>query len=346
MKTEFIDWDLEVWSYLYGKPEVQANFKTKPEDFVVDEQLGFALTGEGENLFLQIEKTGLNTQQVCQHLAKVFNKRLRDIGYAGLKDKQAVTRQWFSLQCNVKSEPDLTLVNTPGVKLLQSTRHNKKLRVGALKGNGFVIRLRDVSDSTLLAQRLEAVKSGVPNYFGPQRFGIKGNNLNWANRMATGEQIRDKKLKGFALSAARSFLFNQVVSRRVERSLFDQVIDGDVFSLSGSNSYFSEPDSDTIRARLAENDIQISAPLWGQGELATVSEARVFEFDAVADKEQWQQLLVDNKLEQERRPVKLIPMDLKWHQQGTDVIVEFVLPTGCFATSVLRECVLFRENQQ
>jgi len=346
MSVEFKDWDVDHWAYLNGKPEVEADFKREPKDFIVDEKLGFELTGEGENLFLHIEKTGLNTQQVCQHLAKVLNKRLRDIGYAGLKDKQAITRQWFSVQVNVKSEPDLSAIETEQIKLLSATRHNKKLRVGALAGNGFIIRLRNVSDQQALIARLQTATAGVPNYFGPQRFGIKGNNLNWANRMSSGEQIRDKKLKGFALSAARSYLFNQVVSERIAKDHFEQPLEGDVYSLSGSNSYFSETISDAILARLQSHDISISAPLWGDGELATEGEARALELTALTPFQTWQNLLQENALEQERRSIHLMAEDLKWQTDNEDLIVSFILPTGCFATSVLRECVRFRESSE
>ena len=173
------DWSFDHWQYLYGKPLASAHFKSIPEDFVVTENLGFELTGEGENLFLCIEKRELNTQQVCEHLAKFFKKRLRDIGYAGLKDKQSVSRQWFSVQMNVTQTPELSGVETDSIKLIEHKRHNKKLKIGALKSNHFTIRLRQADDLKHVEQKLSLIKhSGVPSYFGLQRFGFKGNNLN------------------------------------------------------------------------------------------------------------------------------------------------------------------------
>jgi len=338
------DWDLSQWQHLYGEVLAEASFKTEPEDFVVTEKLAFEPFGEGEHLFLLIEKRQLNTQQVCEFLAKFFNKRLRDIGYAGLKDKQSVSRQWFSVQMNVLTEADLTELKSDGITLIKSVRHNRKLKIGALSSNHFDIRLGDVTEIDWLLSRLEQVKDGVPNYFGEQRFGFKGNNLNWANRMADGEVIKNKKIKGFALSASRSFLFNQVVSERIAKDCFDGTIEGDVYLLAGSNSYFSESISAEIKNRLAEQDIQLSAPLFGRGELASNYEAKALEEMALAPFSNWQKMLVDNGLKQERRSIKLVPSNLSWLQDEQDLIVSFDLPTGCFATSVLRECVRFREQ--
>lgn len=340
------DWDLTHWAYLYGKPTSVANFKAKPEHFIVTETLSFEPIGEGEHLFLLIEKTQLNTQQVCEHLAKFFSKRLRDIGYAGLKDKQSISRQWFSVQMNVLQQPDLAGLETDLIKLVKTVRHNKKLKVGALSSNHFDIRLTQVENIDALINAFEKVKQGVPNYFGLQRFGFKGNNLNWANRMASGEVIKNKKIKGFALSASRSFLFNEAVSKRIEKQIFNTAKDGDVFILSGSNSFFSDPVDDTIVSRLNEGDLQLSAPLAGGGEMASSGEIATLEQGVLDEHENWLTMLTDNGLKQERRSIKLVPNKMSWQVEEQDVIVSFQLETGCFATSVLRECVDFREIEE
>mgnify|MGYP000368237643 FL=1 len=341
--NHFQDWDLSHWQYYHGKPEIGADFKSVPTDFIVTEKLGFELAGEGENLFLLIEKEGLNTQQVCEYLAKFFGKRLRDIGYAGLKDKQSVSRQWFSVQMNVTQAVNLDGLNTEQIRLIEHTRHLRKLKVGALKGNHFSIRLRNVTHMAKLEQRLELIKnSQVPNYFGLQRFGFKGNNLNWANRMADGEQIRDKKIKGFALSAARSFLFNEVVSERIKHQIFLAPQVGEAYILAGSNSYFSQQADDTIYRRLQQGDIQLSAPLFGDGDAIATGPVSVLEQNIMEQHQNWCDLLIENGLKQERRPISLIPGDMRWQkEEGNMVCVEFELPAGAFATSVLRECVNF-----
>lgn len=340
------DWDLSHWQHLYGEVKAQADFKVNPEDFVVTEQLSFEPCGEGEHLFLLIEKRQLNTQQVCEYLAKFFEKRLRDIGYAGLKDKQSVSRQWFSVQMNVLAQPDLSALKAEGIQLVKHIRHNKKLKIGALSANHFDIRLGNVSDKAWLLERLELVKSGVPNYFGEQRFGFKGNNLNWANRMADGEVIKNKKIKGFALSASRSYLFNEVISRRIEQGIFAKAQDGDVYMLAGSNSFFSEAVSEQIETRLVQRDIQISAPLFGSGELASSNETADLEQGVTEPFGNWLTMLADHGLKQERRSIGLFPSKMRWQEQGQDVWVSFELPTGCFATSVLRECVEIRESTE
>ncbi|GAB2990428.1 tRNA pseudouridine(13) synthase TruD [Psychrosphaera aestuarii] len=342
----FQDWDLSHWQYLHGKPLGEADFKLYPEDFVVTESLPFELTGDGENLYMLIEKRELNTQQVCQHLAKVLGKRLRDVGYAGLKDKQSVSQQWFSVQSNVTQELDLSGVDTDQVRIVKTKRHQKKLKVGALKGNHFSIRLRNVSNIEELSNRLKTVAElGVPNYFGLQRFGFKGNNLNWANRWADGESIRDKKIKGFALSAARSYVFNEVVSARIEKGIFSTPVDGDVFVLAGSNSYFTAVLDDSIDTRLAEKDIMLSAPMIGKGQSISIASAAEFEDPIVAKHKSWLSLLAEQGLEQQRRVIHLTPQNLICQAQDDDLVVKFELPSGAFATSVLRECVNFREQQ-
>lgn len=342
----FKDWDIDHWQYAHGQPVVRARFKSCPEDFIVTETLSYELSGEGENLYLLIEKESLNTQQVCQHLAKVFNRRLRDVGYAGLKDKHAITRQWFSIQMNVKQTPDLSGVDTEQIRLIKTVRHGRKLKVGSLKSNHFAIRLRSVTDTESLLERFNYIaEHGVPSYFGEQRFGFKGNNLNWANRMASGESIRDKKIKGFALSAARSFLFNEVLSRRLVAGYGNQPYGEEVFELAGSNSYFAEPLSADSTRRLAEQDIFLTGPLFGQGEMIATGEVLALETRVAEEFSDWFKLLADNGLKQERRALWLYPKKMTHDVEGDDVVVSFELPSGTFATSVIRECIRIIEDE-
>lgn len=343
----FKDWDLSHWQYWHGKPEAIATFKAMPEDFIVTETLPFELTGEGENLYLLIEKRELNTQQVCQHLAKVLGRRLRDIGYAGLKDKQSVSRQWFSVQANVRQDLDLTNIATPQIKLIDSKRHNKKLKIGNLKNNRFDIRLKGVENKQQLLAKFELIKAqGVPNYFGLQRFGFKGNNLNWANRWANGESIRDKKIKSFALSAIRSYVFNEVVSKRLAIEKFQQPLENEVFLLAGSNSYFQEQVSPEIQSRLTQQDILLSAPLMGSADKKNPLTLPQLEVDILAQYSDWQTLLNEQCVDMQRRPIHLMPHNMTWQTVGDDVEVSFELTTGSFATSVLRECVQFRQEPE
>lgn len=346
MSEHFKDWQLDHWAYLNSKPTCSAIFKQYPQDFIVTETLSFTPTGEGENLLLLIEKVQLNTQQVCEYLAKFFNKRLRDIGYAGLKDKQSISRQWFSIQVNRNDELDFANFGNEQIQLINSVRHQRKLRVGALKDNHFSITLRKVTDTAALLAALKEVKqNGVPNYFGLQRFGFKGNNLNWANRMAAGEVLKNKKLKGFALSASRSYLFNEYLSQKLATSSITTVSEGEVYMLSGSNSFFSDQDLTTMQGRIDSGDIGLSGPLFGAGESTATDQVAEVEQQIQNQHPKWLNMLVENKVDFDRRRLHLKPQNLQWSIEGDAVKIEFNLPTGSFATAVLRECVELIEEQ-
>lgn len=342
----FSDWDIDAWSYAEAAPSSEGVFKDQPQDFIVTEHLGYELSGEGENLYLLLEKTSLNTQQVCQHLAKVLNKPIRDIGYAGMKDKHAVTRQWFSIQMNVKQQPDLSGIETSQIAILKSIRHGRKLKIGALKANQFDIRLKHVTQIQDLFTRLDWIKlQGVPNYFGEQRFGFKGNNLNWANRMASGEKIRDRKIKGFALSAPRAYLFNQVLSERIKAGFGNRPMGTEVYELAGSNSYFCDEITPQIEQRLKEQDIYLTGPLFGKGDMISTAEVAALESKVAQPHQNWLDLLSNHGLKQERRALWLYPKKMSYQTDGNDVTLSFELPSGTFATSVIRECIRIIERE-
>ncbi|NQZ51464.1 MAG: tRNA pseudouridine(13) synthase TruD, partial [Moritella sp.] len=178
---------LPEFEYLYGKPSVTGFIKQEAADFVVIEDLGFELTGEGEHIFISIRKIGENTQYVARALAKAAGVSGKDVSYAGLKDRHAITEQWFGIHMAGKETPDFSVIETEQIKVLKIVRHNKKLRTGALKGNQFTLKLTDLSSTDGLAERLDKIKTiGVPNYFGEQRFGQHGNNIVRAQEMFAG----------------------------------------------------------------------------------------------------------------------------------------------------------------
>ena len=170
-------------AYLYGQPQATALLRQQNDDFIVEEQLNFTPTGEGEHILLFIEKIGQNTQFVAKQIAELTGLKARDISYAGLKDRHAVTRQWFCFKWPIKQELDWQAWQIEGCNILSMQRHYRKLRLGALKANHFQIRLRQVSDASNVLQRAEQVKHGVPNYYGEQRFGIDGGNLALAKQL-------------------------------------------------------------------------------------------------------------------------------------------------------------------
>lgn len=335
-------------AYLFGQPEVTGNLRTKMEDFKVFEQLPFEPCGEGEHLFIHIRKTGANTVFVARELAKYFSVKENLVSYAGLKDRFAFTEQWFGVHLPGKQTFDLTDLQIEGVEVLASKRHNKKLRIGALTGNLFELTLREVSAPQELARRWQAVcEHGVPNYFGEQRFGINGGNLERALALFGGQKVKDKKKRGMYLSAARSHIFNAVVSARIENDTFDKGVAGDVMMLAGTQSIFLASEVDqTIIDRLHEKDIDITAPMWGAGELKTEGEARAIE-QAICD--QYPEFclgLPKFGLKQERRKARLQISSTKIEIVDSTVTLQFSLTAGSYATTVLRELLSYQDLTQ
>lgn len=329
------------FNYLYGKPQSSGVFKKSCEDFNVQEDLGFELSGEGEHVCLWVQKVGENTQYLARQLAKFAEIPARNVSYAGLKDRQGDTKQWFSLHIPGKITPDFSLFESPGVTILKVIRHNKKIKTGALAGNYFSIVLREISDKSALQEALEKVQNGVPNYFGQQRFGFDGYNINAALTMFQGRKIKDRFKRGIYLSAARSYLFNQVVSARIKANLYNKPLLGDCVQFVGNRSYFplTELDSVSIQ-RLDSREVCLTAPLWGAGELTSESDAKEYELSLLSDYQEIQAGLAKNGLKQERRPLLLIPeqFSASWLDDSS-VKIDFYLPSGCYATSVLRELI-------
>jgi len=332
-------------AYLHGTPTIQARIRAVPADFKVVETLNFQPSGAGEHVLLQIEKTGQNTQFIARELARLTGLRVRDISFAGLKDRHAVTRQWFCFKWPIKTELLWQDWQIEGATVLDVVRHYRKLRLGALKQNHFTIRLSQVSDPHALLERLPLVQTGVPNYFGEQRFGIDGGNLRLAERLFAGGSIADRQIRGLALSASRSFLFNQVLSARIKQQNFTTLLAGDVVQLDGSGSIFAVHEvDDLLNQRLQEADLHITAPLVGDGNGMVTAEAAAFEQAVIATWSHWQTGLQALRVQAGRRSSRVLPQQLQAEIEDDSVIIRFALPAGCFATSVLRELVSYRDS--
>ncbi|MGU3525063.1 tRNA pseudouridine(13) synthase TruD [Enterobacteriaceae bacterium C23F] len=331
-------------TYLHGKPQGHGLLKANPEDFLVVEDLGFAPDGEGEHLLVRILKNGCNTRFVADALAKFLKVHAREVSFAGQKDKHAVTEQWICVRLPGKEMPDLSQFELEGCKVLEYARHKRKLRLGALKGNAFTLVLREISNREDVEARLQAINGkGVPNYFGAQRFGIGGSNLQGALRWAeSGAPVRDRNKRSFWLSAARSALFNQLVSERLKKPDFNQVVDGDALQLAGRGSWFvaTEEERPELQSRVDGRDLMITASLPGSGEWGTQRAALEFEQQTLADETLLQTLLLREKVEAARRAMLLYPQQLSWNWwDDVTVEVRFWLPAGSFATSVVRELI-------
>lgn len=335
---------LEACAYALGTPPASARARTQPEDFRVDEVLGFEPEGDGPHALLCVRKRGLNSHWVAKELARLAGVRPVDVGLCGLKDRNAVTSQWFSVNLAGRAEPVWQGLNGPELEVLSAHRHRRKLRRGAHRANRFHLCLREVrGDRDELRERLAQVAGqGVPNYFGGQRFGREGGNLGRAAAMFAGTlRVRDHHERGMYLSAARAMLFNRVLSERIRRRCWDQALEGDMMMLEGTHSIFRvDAVDEAIASRTASGDIHPTGPLWGQGEPRVSARALELERQVVAGYEVWCAGLAAAGLKQERRSLRLLTGDLRWDLSGPETLdLAFELPAGGYATSVLRELV-------
>ncbi|WP_027858815.1 tRNA pseudouridine(13) synthase TruD [Marinobacterium jannaschii] len=330
------------YSYLYGKPLSRATIRTSPEDFCVTEKLGFEPEGEGEHVFLYIRKRGENTDWVARQLANFAQVSPRDVSYAGKKDRHAVTEQWFCVKFPMRRSLTWSLFGGDSVEVLQAVRHPRKLRLGTLQGNRFGLRLRNVTDPDDLAKRLAMVRQGVPNYFGEQRFGFDYGNLDKGIALMRGEfKERQRHKKGLYISAVRSWLFNQLLSARIGQNMWQTLQPGDAMMLAGSQSCFVADNPEAETDRLLQADIHLTGPMWGRGELMSQGPSRDWELAQLSDWIEIRQGLEALGLKQERRALRLMPVDLQATAESDDTWwLEFDLPSGAFATSVLREIAL------
>jgi len=328
------------WAYAYGGAQSQGIIRKTPDDFIVNEIQSFELSGVGEHAFLLIEKCGENTEFVARALARFAGVRQRDVSYAGLKDRHARTTQWFSVWLPGKPDPDWAALNSDSIKVLQATRHSRKLKRGSLAGNQFILRIQEwQGDKAILDQQLQAIKlQGVPNYFGEQRFGRGGANIARALALFAGEKIsRDQR--GMYLSAARSYLFNHILSARVADKSWSQALVGDALMFDDSHSFFqAEVLDESILQRVAQLELHPTAVLWGKGEQQVVGEVARLEQHIIEQFEDLAKGLIAFGMEQDRRALRSHVKELQWSFISDDCLeLSFSLNAGCYATAVLRE---------
>lgn len=334
-------------AYLNDKPQQCGRLKTECADFIVRENLGYTLSGEGEFVAVKIRKTDANTLFVGEKLAEFVGIPAKNMSYAGLKDRKAVTEQWFCLHLAGQETPDFSQFQLDGVEILAVTRHHRKIRVGSLDGNEFEILLRDVVETDELQQRLAQLQAvGFPNYFTEQRFGRDGHNLTAALRWAKGEiKVKDRKKRSFYLSAARSEVFNLIVSQRIADGLTEQVLENDTMQLAGSNSWFiaQADELKTLNQRLKSGDILLTAPLIGEESLAqTCSEQ---ERKIIEQHQSLLNLMRQERMKSARRAMFTKPQHLTWQFKDEGLYLKFYLDSGSYATGLIRELINTQEDK-
>lgn len=329
--------DLTSLPRAYGKPPVKGDIRAAPEDFVVTEVLPFTPAGEGEHLYLLVRKCGQNTRWVAQQLGRDLSLPTRDIGYAGLKDRHAITDQWFSLQLPGRPDPDSGSIRIPGVEILDAVRHTGKLRRGMLAGNRFRIRVRNVQgDRDELGARLARLRDGlVPNYFGPQRFGRQRANLELLSAAAALERRPRRESRSFGLSALRSALFNGFLDLRVRAQSWRTPLAGEILYCPALRRYRHRD-----RCQLAGIDDGIpSGLLWGSGVNQATDDALHLETEFFAAFPGATGLIAPLAPRLTRRPLCMTLDTLAWDCSANELLLEFELRRGQFATVALREFV-------
>nr|MBV6629647.1 tRNA pseudouridine(13) synthase TruD [Oceanococcus sp. HetDA_MAG_MS8] len=328
--------------FAHGGPALTGLLRASPEDFVVVEDLGFAPNGEGEHVFVRLRKRGINSDWLAGRLAEFAGVPRNAVSYAGMKDRHAVTTQTFSVQIPGAEGPDWSQFPEEGVEVLDVSRNLRKLRRGALAGNAFVITLREVQGDAAAAETcLQAIaQQGVPNYFGEQRFGREGKNTQRALDFFAGRRT-PRKQQGLLISAARSQIFNMVLAARVEAGNWHQVLPGEVCSLAGSRSWFvAEDNLAALQKRADDWDIHPSGPLWGSDTLPTQGPTAELEQTAASQDPALKEGLEKQRLDHDRRPLRLRPTELKWEWPDAHSLqLRFALDAGSYATAILRELV-------
>ena len=310
--------------------------RQQPQDFRVEEVGAYPLSGEGDHLYLHLEKTGHTTAHILRELATQLGVRDRDIGVAGLKDRHAVTTQWISVPA--KYERRLGEFAVDGVRIVDTTRHGNKLGMGHLRGNRFVVRVREAAGGADAAgATLETLTThGVPNYFGPQRFGLGGLNAEEGLRVLRGEsRLRDPRVRRFLISSVQSAVFNAFLSLRLERGLFASLLAGDMAKKHDTGGVFLVEDAAAESPRADRGEVSATGTLFGKKTKPLTLDAGILEAEALAQFDLTPGVFAPRR--GDRRLTRVFPEDASVTPHEDGYTLAFTLPKGSFATSVLRE---------
>jgi tRNA pseudouridine13 synthase len=364
--------DLDKLAYIREEPSVRASLKQECSDFKVDEELGFEISGAGEHLFLHIRKQDVSTVDVARKIAALAKSKISMVGYAGLKDKRAESTQWFSVPLQKEKGTDTGVnkdvnagiegqsenqgiiagLEDENISVISTSRNSRKLKIGSHKRNFFNITLRNcLGEKAEFEASLEKIKQfGVPNYFGSQRFGRDLSNLKQVDKLINDppENIkrRQKSFKrGMLISAARAYVFNQLLSDRIANNNWAEFVAGDVINLDGTARNFTVAEGgwdETLQKRLETFDIHVTGPLLGENDSKDkyISSSKAADIEkAVLDKyPRILEYLQRIGAKSARRPLRFMPEEFSWSWIDDGALnLSFALRPGAYATSLLRE---------
>jgi tRNA pseudouridine13 synthase len=320
-------------------PGTAGRIRGEFEDFQVTEVPAYEPSGSGEHLYLWVEKRGHTTKHLLDELRRQIGVKPVEIGAAGLKDRHAVTRQWISLP--VKYEPRIGSFNLEGASVLEVSRHTNKLGLGHLRGNRFSVRVRDslpgaVDVAMAILRRLE--HAGVPNFFGPQRFGRTGRNAERGLELVLDGRMRGPEsipVKRFLIGSLQSLLFNRYLSLRYGRGLYDALLTGDVAKKHDTGGMFTVEDGEGESPRAKALEVSATGPLYGRKVMPALGPSRDLEDEVLAHYGLSWESFKDRK--GSRRITRVALTDLAVLPEEDGFRLEFMLPKGSFATVVLRE---------
>jgi len=324
-------------AFPYGKALASGLIKSRPEDFQVDEELGFEPSGEGEHLFLQVEKSALSTPELVDRISRDYSIHPRHIGFSGLKDKNALTSQWLSLHLpGPQTIPEVAA--SDAYRVLRAQRNRSKLRRGSHKSNFFRVCIRKLqalpADSR---SQLDAISNqGIANYFGAQRFGRDQDNVAQALKQLDRRGLKRAR-RSILLSSLRSYLFNQILSRRIALDHWAQPLDGDVFMLRGSHSIFSQAMDASLSDRFDSMDISSTASLYGKGQNQLSGKALELEKQVFAEHGEITDCLDRQDVACQMRALRAAveAFDYEFDQGEQTLRLELRLPAGSYLTSLL-----------
>jgi tRNA pseudouridine13 synthase len=331
----------------WGGPVGRARIRVFADDFRVVEMPRVTPSGQGEHCWLYVRKRDSNTPWVARELARHARVAPSAVSYAGLKDRRAVTEQWFSVHLPGRPDPDWQSAGGDAFQVLEAVRHARKLRTGTLRGNRFRLRLREVHAlADAVEQRMQRMRtSGFPNYFGAQRFGRGAGNLAMAAQLLFGPGVRiPRQQRSLSLSAVRAALFNRVLATRVSDGSWAGVLPGEALQLEGRSALFVAETADVELERVRAGEVHPTGPLCGAGDTPVCGGAAQYERRVLRPCAHWIDALERFGVDAGRRALRVMPQDLACRAgPGGDLVVEFSLPAGAYATSLLRELLHVEE---